>query len=307
MRAICIGECMLELRQLEAERYALGFAGDVYNTAVHLKRQAPELDVQFATVTGDDSLSARMRAEWRRQGLGEGLAFEAHGTPGLYLIELEAGERHFHYWRSASPARGWLRELLARGGEAALAGADLVYLSGISLAILPDEDQPAAVELLRRLKGRAGLIAIDPNVRPKLWPSLDRAREIIGAAADAADIVLPSLDDLTALGWDIDNLPGEAAVTAGADGCRIRIDGRWEHLPPPPSDVRDTSGAGDAFNGAYLAARLHGAPPLAAAEAGLALAARNVAVFGALPDLQMFRRSESPSTGGSTGEAGEGG
>jgi 2-dehydro-3-deoxygluconokinase len=46
--------------------------------------------------------------------------------------------------------------------------------------------------------------------------------------------------------------------------------------------VVDTSGAGDSFNGAYLAARLHGQDPMEAAKAGLAMAAKVVAQPGAI-------------------------
>jgi len=51
----------------------------------------------------------------------------------------------------------------AHGGEAVLAGADLVYLSGISLAILTPTDRCKALDLLARLLGRVGWIAFDPN------------------------------------------------------------------------------------------------------------------------------------------------
>ena len=57
--------------------------------------------------------------------------------PGLYAIRAHtAGERSFHYWQSKSPAR----KLLADAGTAALAASlayfDLLYVSGITLAIL---------------------------------------------------------------------------------------------------------------------------------------------------------------------------
>ena len=56
-------------------------------------------------------------------------------------------------------------------------------------------------------------------------------------------------------------------------------------LRPPAAAVVDTSGGGDSFNGAYLAARLTGADPFAAAAEGLALAARVVERQGALVDI----------------------
>jgi len=53
MRAICIGECMVELRDAGDGLFGRGFAGDAYNTAVYLKRSAPHLAVSFLTATGE--------------------------------------------------------------------------------------------------------------------------------------------------------------------------------------------------------------------------------------------------------------
>ncbi len=294
MCAVLIGECMVELSDAGGGLLAKAFAGDAYNTAVYLKRSAPDLEVQFLTVTGADPLSQAMRAAWRAEGVDDGAAFvDEDRTPGLYLIERDAaGERRFHYWRSASAARQWMHRLLAGGGDP-LSGADLIYLSGISLAILPPEDQEQALLMLRSLKGKVGLIAFDPNLRPALWPSLDLARTVIEAAVGLADIVLPSADDLTLLYgeaapqaltaklWRLG--AREIALTAGPDGCLVTTaQGRAALPAPPPTAVIDTSGAGDSFNGAYLAARLAGADPVAAAEAGLALAARVVTAPSAI-------------------------
>jgi 2-dehydro-3-deoxygluconokinase len=293
MRAVVIGECMVELREAGGGQLAKAFAGDAYNTAVYLKRSAPGAQVQFLSVTGVDPLSQAMRAAWRAEGVEGEIAFiDPNGTPGLYLIELDpAGERRFHYWRSASAARQWMQRLRAGGGDP-LSGADLVYLSGISLAILPPEEQEQALLLMRSLHGKVGKLAFDPNVRPVLWPGLDVSRGVLDAAMGLADIVLPSADDLRLVHGDA---PAEAqaarlwrlgareiAMTLGADGCLlVTREGRML-LPAPAANVIDTSGAGDAFNGAYLAARLAGAEPAEAAMAGMAVAGRVVSAAGAI-------------------------
>lgn len=294
-RAICIGECMIELREAQGGLYRRGYAGDTYNTAVYLKRSAPDLDVQFATATGDDPLSQAMREAWRDEGVGDDLAYRVPGRrPGLYLIETDPqGDRRFQYWRGESAARGWLQELSAAGGLARLAGADLIYLSGISLAILSPADRTQALELLQALRGQVGLIAFDPNLRLALWPSLSVAREVFEEVVGVADILLPSRQDLELL-YDTgepeqqmtllrDQGAREVALTAEASGCLVRHAGATTHIDGVKAEaVIDTSGAGDSFNGAYLAARLQGGEPLAAARAGLALAAQVVAHAGAV-------------------------
>jgi len=287
MRVICIGECMVELRAAEGEGLQRGFAGDVYNTAVYLKRELPEAEVALLTVTGVDPLSTAMRASWREEGLQEDLAFTVPDRlPGLYLVQTDAvGERRFFYWRGESAARGWLAALERQGGKALLEGA-LVYLSGISLAILPAGERPAALRLL----GSIGApLAFDPNYRASLWENVRAARDVCESMMGLAKFVLPSLDDLDAL-WGVQSPDehlarltalgaGEVALTLGAQGCLLadrRID------CPPGRGVIDTSGAGDAFNGAYLAARLRGRSPQEAARTGLSLSRRVVAYRGAL-------------------------
>jgi sugar/nucleoside kinase (ribokinase family) len=67
----------------------------------------------------------------------------------------------------------------------------------------------------------------------------------------------------------------EVVVTAGSRGALVWSDARLRQVParPPLEDV-DPTGAGDAFAALYLAARLDGAPPLAAAESAAELVAQ---------------------------------
>lgn len=295
-RAVCFGECMVELAPAGEGLFRRGFAGDVYNTAVYLKRSAPELDVQLGTVTGADSLSQAMRQAWAAQGVGDAFAtVDPSRRPGLYMIELDArGDRSFQYWRGESAAKGWARSLADLASGASLDGAALIYLSGISLAILSPEDRELALAALKGLKGRVGRIAFDPNLRAALWGDLAQARAALEAMASLADILLPSRQDLEALYGESDiramaaRLAGfgaaEFAITADADGCLVHA-GASDWLDAPRVEtVVDTSGAGDSFNGAYLAARLAGAAPAEAARAGMTLAAHVVTQPGAIAE-----------------------
>lgn len=289
--AISIGECMVELRPVADGHLRRGFAGDAYNTAVYLKRSAPQIDVAFLTATGDESLSNAMVESWRGEDISDRLVFRIPGQrPALYLIETNAkGDRKFHYWRGETPAKEWLRLLLAAGGAEALNKADLVYISGISLAILSPADRKAAIQLLGSLKTK---LAFDPNIRPALWQAMDEAKDMFEAMAKVSAIVLPSRQDYQFLyGMDDPDeqirftatlTKGEIALTCDEEGCRVHANGNIVAMPTEALAVVDTSGAGDSFNGAYLAARLTGKDPLEAARAGLALAAKVVAQPGAL-------------------------
>jgi 2-dehydro-3-deoxygluconokinase len=285
---------MVELRAVGEDGFARSYGGDVYNTAVYFKRAFGDAQVQFASATGDDGMSQAMRAVWRAHGIDDSLAFTVGGgLPGLYAIETDAsGERRFQYWRGHSAARRWLALLLA-AGESRLWGADIVYFSGITLAILDPAERQEAIALMRRLRGRVGTIAFDPNVRPKLWESPAIAAAVINSAIPVCDILLPSMEDLTWLlrvdepSRQLDLLREmgvkEVALTLGAMGCAVAdAETRVQFAAPAVDCVIDTSGAGDAFNGVYLAGRVQGSTPAQAAEAALLAASRVVTHAGAI-------------------------
>jgi 2-dehydro-3-deoxygluconokinase len=294
MRVVCIGECMVELRAVGADTFARSYAGDAYNTAVYLKRSLPDAQVQFLTAAGDDAMSMAMRRKWREEEIDDALAFPVAGaSAGLYLIETDAsGERSFQYWRKDSAAKRWLTKLQERG-ESILWGADMVYYSGITLAILNPEERAAALQLLSRARPHVGRIAFDPNVRLRLWQSPQIASQTLLAAISACDIALPSAEDLSLLlgtvepEQQIEQLlqigVSEMALTRGADGCAI-VAGelRVQLWGPQSGSAIDTSGAGDAFNGVYMANRLKGSSPEQAAEAALRVASRVVTHTGAV-------------------------
>ena len=294
-RVACIGECMVELTLPRGPGDAprLGFAGDTLNVAVYLKRTAASAEVAYVTALGTDALSERMAGFFADEGLDTALIERRPDrAPGLYAIDVDArGERSFTYWRDSSAARTLFQPPAAVTPDR-LAGFDLLYLSGITLAILAPEARAALAGFLPRFRAAGGRIAFDSNYRPRLWPDRDTARSAIAALWAQTDIALPSLDDEMALFGDAD----EAAVLArladagvrrgalkrGADGpVPIGWTGPLPAFPPAPRVV-DTTAAGDSFNGAYLAALLAGAPEPDCLAAGHALATRVVGHPGAI-------------------------
>jgi ribokinase len=70
-------------------------------------------------------------------------------------------------------------------------------------------------------------------------------------------------------------------VTVGGDGALVAADGAVERVPAPRVDVVDTTGAGDAFNGALAAALAGGAGLADAVREAVAVAADSVRRPGA--------------------------
>ena len=203
IRVASIGECMIELRHRSATTLDLAYGGDTLNTAVYLARLTGDRDVRvdYVSALGDDAYSDGMLAMWRDERIGVDLVARLPGRlPGLHTIRTDArGERSFTYWRSASAARDMLRGERAEQVAAALAGYDLLYLSGITLSILDPPQRAALVALADAVRAHGGRVAFDGNYRPVGWPDPDAARAAFDQMLERVDIALPTLDDEQAL------------------------------------------------------------------------------------------------------------
>lgn len=286
-RIATIGECMIELYEEAPGRMVQGFGGDTLNAGVYLARLTRRSDVavDYVSALGDDPFSDAMVLAWRDEGLGTDLVRRIEGRlPGLYIIRTDPrGERTFYYWRREAPARNLWRGPRGDAAIERLASYDLLYLTGISLAILDGEGRDRTFALLDDARSAGGRVAFDNNYRPALWRDQDEARAVLSATWRRTDIGLPSAADAALLFGDVDAATTarrlheqgvhEVVVKQGAAAALVSLNGAMSEVPAIPVDsAADTSGAGDSFNAAYLAARLAGASAVAAAGAGHALA-----------------------------------
>lgn len=291
-RVIAFGECMVELSLVTADAAEIGYAGDTYNTAVYLSRLGRR--VAYATALGrGDRFSRGILERMAAEGIETDLVTAVEGRlPGLYAIERDAaGERSFFYWRGEAPMREYLRFADEARLARAFGEAELVYLSGISLAVIGEAGRARMLELLSRAAQAGTAIAFDPNYRARLWPSPQTARAALEAIAPFCRFLSFGAADLAALH---EGPAAEVARAWAAQGVEVvqRDEDRTVRVhsgagvesfaPEPCGEVVDTTGAGDSFNAAYLAARLAGDPIAASVAAARALAACVVARRGAI-------------------------
>ena len=294
-RVISIGEVMIEMARGHDGRFAMGCGGDTFNTAVYLARAG--IDVSYATALGDDDpFSQSILALAAAEGIKTDLVLRAPGRlPGVYLIEPDpGGQRRFYHWREGSPARDLFELPDWSRVAASLLTARLIYFSGVTLSLYSNNGLGrflAAVELARQ---QGVKVAFDCNFRPHGWRGdLARTRTVFVEALKRVDMALPAFDDEAVLWGDaspeatIERLQAfgiaEIVVKNGPHSALIAAGGQQEFVPVPEVIVPvDTTAAGDSFNAGYMAARLSGENPAAAAAAAHRLAAEKIRHRGAI-------------------------
>ncbi|MCS0637368.1 PfkB family carbohydrate kinase [Streptomyces sp. LP05-1] len=167
-------------------------------------------------------------------------------------------------------------------------GVGHLHLSGY--LFFGEVSRPAALAAVSAAADRGVPVSVDPASAGFIER---HGTDRFLADLAGVDLLLPNGDEAALLTGLAD--PGAAAValsrrvplvvlTLGAEGALIAADGRLiARVPAPAVRPVDSTGAGDAFTGGFLAARLAGAGPAEAAEAGCAAGAEAVAVVGGRP------------------------
>jgi 2-dehydro-3-deoxygluconokinase len=311
---ISFGECMLELSRtiLGGQSWAVHYAGDSYNVAVYMARMGCK--VSYMTALGKDHFSDEMLAEWNEQGVNTELVVtHPDRIPGLYSIRVdEQGERTFFYWRDRSAARAFFdcpgADLAMRRAES----ADVLYLSGITLSLFTHAERERIYALARTIREKGGEVVLDTNYRARGWPDPTTAKQALDHFGRYATMVLPTLEDDQALYGDnshdrcadrwLNAGVREVAVKLGADGAFVASKTVRELVRPQHQiAARDTTGAGDSFNAAYLAARLNGHSQTVAAQCGNHLAGAVVRHPGAIIRKLLMPTQILPNSPGNDG------
>jgi len=138
------------------------------------------------------------------------------------------------------------------------------------------------------------MISYDPNLRLKLWP-LERARKVITATIALCDHFLPSLDDVQMLcglaqpreivAWCHHLGARTVVLKLGPQGSLVSDGNSCVAVAAHSVAAVDATGAGDCFDGAYLARVAAGADAVAAARWASAAAALATTGYGAVDPL----------------------
>lgn len=291
---ICLGEPLMEFNQQADGRYLAGHGGDTSNTAVAAARQGA--DTGYLTQIGADSFGDSFLDLWRRENVDASFVKrDPNAHTGIYFVTHDKTGHKFSYLRAGSAASRMRPDDLPQDY---IAGTRILHASGISQAISASAADTvfAAIEIARANKV---LVSYDTNLRLNIWP-LDRARAVINAAAALSQIILPGLDDAIQLTGRSDpdaiadfylGLGAETvALTLGSEGALVATSDRRERIAARKVSPVDATGAGDMFDGAFLAELAAGRDPFSAARYANAAAALSTQGYGAV--APMPRRAE---------------
>lgn len=304
---LAIGEPMMEFNQARGGAdgsYRPGHGGDTSNTAIAAARQGAR--VGYFTALGDDAFGREFLALWDREAIDRSAVLvRPDQSTGIYFVTHGPNGHEFSYYRAGSAASRLTPHDLPEG---LIERARILHVSGISQAISTTAcDLVFAAMARARNAGRK--ISYDTNLRLRLWP-LERARAVIHAAVAMSQIALPGLDDarqLTALetpdaicdfylGLGVEIV----ALTLGKDGTMVATKAEKRHIPSRVVNAVDATGAGDTFDGAFLAEVLKSGDPFAAAAYANAAAALSTQGYGAVAPIPHRQAVEAFITTSST-------
>lgn len=232
--------------------------------------------VIFSAV-GKDCWGEFVKEELRRGGLKTDYVTLHDEPTGFFIIVVSPdGQRTMIGTRGANAKLRITAQVLSR------ARPNWVHVSGYSL--LGEQGPPLFEEakLASRILGVHLSIDLEGVSETGIRPALKGA-EVLCNYMEFENYFQSEMNEVAA------SCQGPIVVKAGAEGCYLLLGGRVKHIPTAKVEVRDTTGAGDAFNAGFVAARMRGEGLVAACNAGNLLGSEKVQHKGAKLTLRTPR------------------
>ncbi len=307
---ISIGECMIELfseQPMEtADTFQRSFAGDSLNILVAASRLGTSTG--YVTRLGNDPFTSYLLGSWQAEGIDTSHAKRVEGFNAVHFVaQLPGGDREFVYYRKGSAPSTMEPDDL---DPEYIGAAKILHVSGIAQAI--SQSAKATTLKAARIAHERGIaVSYDPNYRHQLW-SREDAREAMEQTLPYVTYFMPSApaDTDVLFGTSVpEDVISEArsrgvqitAVKLGEKGVVVgTADSIIECPAYTPGRIVDTTGAGDAFDGAFLHGLLNGMSVRDAATLGTVTAGLKVRGRGALTTMPTsdevhdhFRRAKA--------------
>lgn len=296
-KAVCLGELLIDFVPTvtgtglaDAPAFAKAAGGAPGNAAVGLQRLG--IETGFIGKLGDDAFGHFLVDTLKADNVDtSGIVLTKEALTGLAFVSLRAdGEREFSFYRS--PSADMLLSISDLDQDM-LKSTDLFHYG--TLCMIDDDPRAATLEAIKIARENGAIISCDPNLRLPLWPSAEKAREILRLAISQADVVKMSDEEITFVSGKDDLEEGikdlwcdqwrAMIVTYGPKGSRYITPDFDGFVPSFEITAVDATGAGDGCTAGFLS-RLLKDPDLLGSEDKLAAACRFANAVGAITAIK---------------------
>ena len=263
--------------------------GSPANLAMNMKRLGK--NVRLVSTVGNDDLGNYLFNYVRDLGLATSSLHRAKMPTTMILVTKSREVSNFEAYRSAD-AQINSKQL----NDELLKQAAVFHTTCFALSKKPAQTQ--IVKAAERAANFGCQLSIDVNYAKKIWHNRDEAHRILhkyigyGAFVKCSEVDWErlygsKLTDASVGAKHFLNIGAkEVCMTMGGDGCLVANQSGEKHfLETRKIDVKDTTGAGDAFWSGFLTARLDGYTLLNAAKAGRKMAELKIGNDGPLPEI----------------------
>jgi sugar/nucleoside kinase (ribokinase family) len=299
-RVVCLGEALVDFvceRPVpslgDADSFAPRVGGSLANIAICAARFGARAEMLGGA--GDDEWGRWLRERIAGEGVevARFVLMPGAGTSHAFVTVDEAREPTFAFYGDEErPA--------AHAGDdidPALGGEPGVLVVG-SDTLLGEAERDVTMRAVALGRGREWRVLCDPNLRPRRWADdktmLATIRELVVESSvvkcnEAEAVALAGVDDPALAGQVLCDMGPEAVVVTQAErGALLVTAGEVQPVSARPTEVVDTTGAGDCVAGVVAAGLAAGVAPAAlagVAEVAMAAAASVVATWGATEGL----------------------
>ncbi len=265
MKIVFFGELLIDMTPTyRQDNYTANPGGAPCNAAVAAAKYGAK--ACYIGKVGDDIMGRLMLDTLRKNDVDvSGVIADSRENTTLAFVKLENGERSFSFYRLAD-----CRIKPEEVNLNLLEDAGIFHFGSLALTNQPVKD---SLELaLKTAVENGAKISFDVNYRDTLWDSPDRAKKEIGGVIESVDLLKVSEEELEFLTGVSDIEKGAAkflergvgsvTVSLGAKGSAYFSEGIAVYAPSFKVKPVDTTGAGDAFWGTFLAITAEESPEL---------------------------------------------
>ena len=268
MDVVCLGELLVDMFPAEVGRRLVDVTafhpkpgGAPANVSVALARLG--MESAFIGKVGDDAFGHHLADVLANAGVEvRGIVFDEFARTTMAFIALpDPNTAEFVFYRNPGADMLLHRDEL---DKELLASARALHFG--SLSLVDDPIRQAAHEAIKITSDAGGMISLDVNYRPTLWPSPARAYDAVMALLPKVDLVKVNEVELSLItGEDdpykgsqklLDNGPEICVITAGRQGSFFRVADGAGYVPSFGVKTVDATGCGDGFVAGVLSGLL---------------------------------------------------